>query len=94
MLGFPMGPGYAWCRGGFHIASIADLTRREGGFYCATHMPPDDNAPNPPPDPPTIGQCCARGCHGDKPVWQVPRDGRWYCAVHLLKVLRIAWWKP
>lgn len=97
MLGFPMGPGYAWCRGGFHISAVADLTSAEGGLYCASHMPkdePPDNQPDPAGDPPHIGQCCARGCKGDKPIWQVPNDGRWYCAEHLLKIMRIAWWKP
>lgn len=42
MLGFPYPNGYAWCKGGGHIAALSDLVKREGGRYCASHMPPED----------------------------------------------------
>lgn len=97
MLGYPLGPGYAWCKGGYHIAAVTSLTSAEGGLYCASHMPksdpPPDNRPDPAGDPPHVGQCCVRGCKGDKPVWLVPNDQKWYCVDHLRVILKRAAWK-
>ena len=45
VLGFPFPAGFAWCKGGGHIASLSDLVAREGGRYCASHLPADSEPP-------------------------------------------------
>ncbi len=56
---------------------------------------PEDTKPSPPvhgpQDPVTVGYCSVRPRHLAR-VWQVPRDGKWYCAVHIRQFVNIALW--
>lgn len=79
--------GLGFCVGGNHAAANAYLY--DNVVYCPKHPPAGK-----PRDRPVSGRCQWQNGHWAEAIWQVPLDGRYYCAGHLRPILVIAWWKP
>lgn len=77
--------GMGFCVGGNHATDEAYLYQNV--VYCPKHPP----APQP-ADPAVAGRCQWQLGHWAPAVWQVPRDGRYYCAQHLRRILDIGSW--
>lgn len=79
--------GLGFCVDGQHATPEAFLY--DNVVHCPQHLPPGKAR-----DKPVAGRCQWQRGHWADAVWQVPLDGRHYCASHLHRILSIAWWKP
>lgn len=79
--------GIGFCTPGNHATDLAFLY--DNVVHCPEHLPAGKAR-----DKPVQGRCHWQGGHWASAVWMVPRDGHFYCAAHLRRILAIAWWKP
>jgi hypothetical protein len=77
--------GLGFCQPGNHAAD--QTIEHDDVTYCREHIPDGPAA-----DPAITGICYWGRGHWASSVWKVPRDGRTYCAAHLLRILAIGWW--
>lgn len=77
-----------WCDGQ-HVTM--GLYEYDGKTYCPEHRPADHL---PPRDSPSYAPCEWQKGHDGVATWLLPRDGRHYCALHLQRIISIAWWRP
>lgn len=79
--------GLGFCGAGNHATEKA--YQYGDVVYCPEHP-----APAGPVDSPRHGICQWQKGHYAGAIWQVPLDGKHYCAEHLRRILVIGWWRP
>ena len=79
--------GLGYCSSGNHATHDAFLY--DNVVWCPQHLPPGK-----PQDPPASGLCAWGKGHWADRLWLTPRDGKWYCLPHLMRIVKVATWMP